>query len=84
MASLYQSFLKLIPVADQGGMQRNSRSGETMSLRLDLEPRQGVRNRFLPAGDRAGIECLVGYVTRCPLEPLAAGQGDETSKRGRS
>jgi len=31
---------------------------------------------FLPAGDRAGIERLVQYMTRCPLEPVAAGPGD--------
>ena len=30
---------------------------------------------YLPAGDRAGIERLVGYMTRCPfsLSPLVQG-----------
>jgi len=31
---------------------------------------------FLPAGDLAGIQRLIQYMTRCPFQPLAADQGD--------
>jgi hypothetical protein len=30
---------------------------------------------FLPAGDRAGIEHLVGYMTRCPFRQTGSGSG---------
>ena len=37
---------------------------------------------FLPAGDRAGIERLVGYMTRCPFSLSRLVKGDR--RRGRS
>jgi hypothetical protein len=51
----------------------NMRSWEHSGFSVD----QSV---LLSAGDQAGIERLVQYMVRCPLEPVSAGQGTRRTR----